>query len=38
MRDNAIPIIVFSIRNRGSFLNVVKGEGLHTVITHDVES
>jgi uridylate kinase len=36
MRDNAIPIIVFSIRARGSFLNVVKGEGLHTVITHDV--
>jgi len=37
MRDNAIPIIVFSIRNRGSFLNVVNGEGLHTVITHDVK-
>ncbi len=37
MRDNAIPIIVFSIRNRGSFLNVVSGEGLHTVITHDVK-
>jgi uridylate kinase len=36
MRDNAIPIIVFSIRNRGSFLNVVNGEGLHTVIKHDV--
>ena len=36
MRDNAIPIIVFSIRARGSFLNVVKGQGLHTVITHDV--
>ena len=37
MRDNAIPIIVFSIRNRGAFLNVVKGQGLHTVITHDVK-
>ena len=37
MRDNAIPIIVFSIRARGSFLNVVKGQGLHTVITHDVQ-
>ena len=35
MRDNAIPIIVFSIRNRGAFLNVLKGEGLHTVITED---
>jgi len=38
MRDNAIPIIVFSIRARGSFLNVIKGEGLHTVITHDVKN
>jgi len=36
MRDNAIPIIVFSIRARGSFLAVVNGEGLHTVITHDI--
>jgi uridylate kinase len=35
MRDNAIPIIVFSIRERGAFLNVLKGAGLHTVIAHD---
>jgi uridylate kinase len=32
MRDSDIPIVVFSIRNRGAFLNVLKGEGLHTVI------
>src|ERR1039457_6860133 len=32
MRDNAIPIIVFSIRERGAFLNVLTGDGLHTVI------
>jgi uridylate kinase len=35
MRDNAIPIIVFSIRERGAFLNVLTGEGVHTVIDHD---
>jgi uridylate kinase len=32
MRDNAIPIVVFSIRKRGAFLNVLAGEGLHTII------
>jgi uridylate kinase len=32
MRDSDIPIVVFSIRHRGAFLNVLKGEGLHTVI------
>jgi uridylate kinase len=32
MRDNAIPIVVFSIREQGAFLNVLKGQGLHTVI------
>jgi uridylate kinase len=32
MRDNAIPIVVFSIRARGSFLNVLTGAGVHTVI------
>jgi uridylate kinase len=35
MRDNSIPIVVFSIRERGAFLNVLKGEGLHTVIAND---
>ncbi len=32
MRDNAIPIVVFSIRERGAFLNVLTGAGVHTVI------
>jgi uridylate kinase len=35
MRDNAIPIVVFSIRERGSFLNVLIGAGVHTVIGPD---
>ena len=35
MRDNAIPIIVFSIKERGAFLNVLTGEGVHTVIAHE---
>jgi uridylate kinase len=35
MRDNAIPIIVFSIRKRGAFLNVLTGNGVHTVIAND---
>lgn len=34
MRDNSIPIVVFSIRDRGNFLKVVRGEGVHTTITH----
>ena len=32
MRDNDIPIIVFSIRKPGAFLKVLRGQGLHTVI------
>jgi uridylate kinase len=32
MRDNAIPIVVFSIRERGSFLKVLQGEGVFTTI------
>ena len=32
MRENGIPIIVFSIRHRGGFLNVLTGQGVHTVI------
>src|SRR5580693_7993262 len=32
MRDNGIPIVVFSIRKRGAFLEVLGGGGLHTVI------
>ncbi|THD59758.1 UMP kinase [Phenylobacterium sp.] len=32
MRDNHIPIVVFSIRERGNLLRVVKGEGVFTTI------
>jgi uridylate kinase len=32
MRDNQIPIVVFSIRERGNFLNVLRGEGVYTTI------
>jgi len=33
MRDNDIPIVVFSIRERGNLLQVVRGYGVHTTIT-----
>ena len=32
MRDNQIPIVVFSIRERGNFMKVLKGEGVYTTI------
>jgi len=32
MRDNQIPIVVFSIRERGNFLKVLTGEGVYTTI------
>ena len=32
MRDNHIPIVVFSIRERGNLLKVVKGDGVFTTI------
>ena len=32
MRENRIPIVVFSIRERGALRNVLSGEGVHTVI------
>jgi uridylate kinase len=32
MRDNQIPIIVFSIRERGNLLSVLMGKGVHTTI------
>jgi uridylate kinase len=35
MRENKIPIVVFSIRERGNLLKVLHGEGVHTVITED---
>ena len=33
MRDNRIPIVVFSIRERGALLDVMTGGGVHTVIS-----
>jgi len=33
MRDNHIPIEVFSIRERGNLMKVLNGEGVHTTIT-----
>ena len=35
MRDNAIPIVVFSIRERGSLRRVLQGEGVFTTIADD---
>ena len=32
-RENQIPIIVFSIRDHGSFARVIAGEGKFTIIT-----
>jgi uridylate kinase len=32
MRDNGIPIVVFSIREPGNLLRVLSGEGVHTTI------
>ena len=33
MRENGIPIVVFSIRERGNLMNVLRGQGVHTVIS-----
>jgi uridylate kinase len=35
MRENAIPIVVFSIRRRGALLDVLMGRGTFTVICED---
>ncbi|MGH6985899.1 MAG: UMP kinase [Caulobacteraceae bacterium] len=32
MRDNAIPILIFSIRQKGNLLKVLTGEAVHTTI------
>jgi uridylate kinase len=32
MRESGIPIVVFSIRQRGALQSVLTGEGVHTVI------
>jgi uridylate kinase len=35
MRENLIPIVVFSIRERGAFGKVLRGEGVCTTISGD---
>ena len=35
MRENAIPVVVFSIRERGNLLKVLSGEGVYTTIGED---
>jgi uridylate kinase len=35
MRDNAVPIVVFSIRERGNLLRVLGGQGVYTTIGED---
>jgi uridylate kinase len=35
MRDNTIPIVVFSIRERGNLMRVLHGEGVFTIISSD---
>jgi uridylate kinase len=35
MRDNAIPIVVFSIRERGNLMRVLQGEGVFTTIASE---
>ncbi|MGC1304917.1 MAG: UMP kinase [Caulobacteraceae bacterium] len=38
MRESGIPIIVFSIRRPGALLDVLTGDGVHTVITEQPSS
>ena len=38
MRDNGVPIVVFSIRQRGALRDVLAGEGVYTVIGEDRSS
>ena len=38
MRENGIPIVVFSIRQPGALLKVLTGEGTHTVIGAETAS
>ncbi len=33
-RDNAIPIIVFSIHTNNALLSIIKGEGIKTIISN----
>ncbi|MCA1661133.1 MAG: uridine monophosphate kinase [Novosphingobium sp.] len=34
-RDNGIPIVVFSIREKGNLARVLRGEGVQTIVTGD---
>jgi uridylate kinase len=34
-RENKIPILVFSIHNKGAFSDVIKGNGTFTIITDE---
>src|SRR5438270_358676 len=34
-RDNAIPVVVFSIRTPGAILDVVRGTGRATIVSRD---
>ena len=34
-RDNAIPVVVFSIREAGNVERVLKGSGQYTVVTKE---
>jgi uridylate kinase len=38
MRDNGVPIVVFSIRQRGALRDVLAGAGVYTVIGEDRSS
>ncbi|WP_408988128.1 UMP kinase [Sphingomonas sp. SUN019] len=37
-RDNNIPIVVFNIREHGNFADVLRGEGVSTVVQHQQEN
>ncbi|MCB2049778.1 MAG: UMP kinase, partial [Novosphingobium sp.] len=34
-RDNSIPIVVFSIRERGNLARVLRGEGVQTIVQEE---
>jgi len=34
-RDNAIPIVVFSIREQGNILKVLDGSGTRTIVQNE---
>jgi uridylate kinase len=37
-RESAIPIVVFSVRREGALPRVLRGDGLHTIITEATET